>query len=501
MLGIMNISSRRIAGGCAAVWSGLLVLIATRRAPLMSPDSMTYLAAAQNIAAHGKIADFTGQPLTVFGPLYPLLLSPGGTSLAWARVIGALSVAVASLAMYIILNRRVSAWWALLGAIAFGSSLGLVRVASTVWSEAPYMACSLLVLALLARSSLTDLQIVAAGALAGVGFLTRYAGIGLVLTGLIVITTCRGVHGRRAALGDAARYLGAAVAVAGIWVTRNLVLTGEALGPRFEGGATEALSVLLRRPFPALGQLILGDHFSKHATEGMGIAVVLALLVATVVVFRIRPIRPIDAAMCLYGLTSVAIPVVARAVTSNDIEHRVMSPTLIPVVYFAIVGADRVAASRIPRLVGLAAIVWWSSSGVVTAWHFPERLPSSSGSRSQFSPALYDVIDGLPDDALVLTNNPWRVWWQSRREPILFAYTRPRAGNSHYPLSVEEIVKVVCTRDTYLAWFSGMANAGKGPTERRPDLEAVIKMTPLTEVDGGTLYHLAVVVQSVCAQF
>ena len=102
---------------------------------------------------------------------------------------------------------------------------------------------------------------------------------------------------------------------------------------------------------------------------------------------------------------------------------------------------------------------------------------------------------------LVLTNSPQRVWWQTRREPTLFAFTRPRAGNSHYPLNSDEMMRLVCIREAYLAWFDGLANAGKGPHERRPDLTALIDLVVQKSVSGGVLYRLTPRHEQDCAQF
>ena len=129
-----------------------LVLIATRHDPLLSPDSITYLSAAQHVRSGHGLTDFTGKPLAVFGPVYPLLLSPGGRSLAWATVVGMVSIAAGSALMGLLLHRRVRPIVALAGALAFGASQGFVHMASVVWSEAPYAAIALATLVVLKRN-------------------------------------------------------------------------------------------------------------------------------------------------------------------------------------------------------------------------------------------------------------------------------------------------------------------------------------------------------------
>jgi hypothetical protein len=128
--------------------------------------------------------------------------------------------------------------------------------------------------------------------------------------------------------------------------------------------------------------------------------------------------------------------------------------------------------------------------GVVVAEQFPDRAHLSTGYRGLHAPPLYDVVDGLPADVTVLTNYPQGLWWQTRREPTLFALTRPRPGNSHVPLTVDETIDQICGRTTYLAWFEGLRNAGEGPAERRPEIVEVVDLITERAVPGGVLYRL-----------
>ena len=95
----------------APLLGGVLVLIATRHDPLLSPDSITYLSVADHIRSGQGMTDFTDKPLAVFGPIYPLLLMPGGRSLMWATLIGAVSIAAGAALMGVLLRRRVGPSW------------------------------------------------------------------------------------------------------------------------------------------------------------------------------------------------------------------------------------------------------------------------------------------------------------------------------------------------------------------------------------------------------
>ncbi len=77
-------------------------------------------------------------------------------------------------------------------------------------------------------------------------------------------------------------------------------------------------------------------------------------------------------------------------------------------------------------------------------------------------------------------------------------FTQPRPGNSHYPLDADETVKEACSGHAYLAWFDNLQNAGDGPSERRPDLVALVDLEVETSVPRGVLYRLAPIDPSAC---
>ena len=217
--------------------------------------------------------------------------------------------------------------------------------------------------------------------------------------------------------------------------------------------------------------------------------IALALLVA--LALQSGKATALDLGMATFAATSFVVPIVARLATANDIELRVMSPMLIPVIYLVSVTFDRVCTRRGVAVAGTVVLGWWMYQGAAFAVRFPDLAPGGAGYKPQFAPQLYDVIDALPADARVLTNSPQRVWWFTQREPTLMGFTRPRPGNSHYPIDAEHTVQEACGGHTYLAWFDSLQNAGDGPNERRPDLVALVDLQLETSVPGGELYRLA----------
>jgi hypothetical protein len=475
----------------APLLAAVLVLIATRQDPLLSPDSITYLSVADHIRSGNGLTDFTTKPMAVFGPVYPLLLSPGGRSLVWATFVGVASIAVGSVLMGVLLRHRVRPVVALAGALAFGASQGFVRMASVVWSESPYAAIALATLVVLSRTPVTTRIAAIGGLLAGIGFLTRYAGVGLIATGAVMVAASAWPSDRRA---DLAKRLGAfsagAIGISSIWVIRNLIQTGQPLGPRFSGGATEPLSRTIRLALSGTAHIVVGDGWSETALIRIGTIIVSALIVLLGLALYTRKSVVLDLGMMTFAVTSIVVPIVARRATANDIELRVMSPILIPAIYAMCVTFDRLCTRRTLAIAGTALLGWWMYQGVAFAARFPDFAPGGAGYKPQFSLQLYDEIDRLPPDATILTNNPQRVWWFTDREPTLMGFTRPRAGNSHYPLDADETVQEACSGNAYLAWFDNLQNSGGGPEERRPDLVALVDLQVEASVPRGVLYRL-----------
>jgi hypothetical protein len=509
-----------VASCAIAIAMGVAVMVATRADPRLSPDSITYLSLAEHLRHGGDFVDFTREPFAVFPPIYPLLLAPFGASLTWARVVGALSVIGCCLLLHLLLRGRVRPWVGVGAVLAFGANAGMLRTASFTWSEATFTAVSLLFLVSLRRASRTWRWAALSGALAGLGFLTRYAGIGLLVVAPVALLACwwRRPIPRWQRVVPAVAAGSSAAVVAGAWLVRNLVVTGELLGPRLAGGSNERWHVMLWRPFESIGtDLVDGGRYLDRTVGVIAMAVFAAGVVA---MWRQRRLAlddaaataGVDLAVALAGVLSVVVPLAGRATTANDITGRVMAPILPLVAYAAAVLVDTIVgrtrrpeSGRIVRATGRSVVVAacvglvWSSWGAIGV---ARDLPGtgSSGDRAYYSPMLYDVIDALPAETAVLTNNPWGVWWQNRREPTLFAFVAPRAGNSHSPISGDRLRELVCAGPVALAWFTTFMNSeAESPAELRPDLLDVAAVNRSRSVLGGELYEVTPAQADTCA--
>ncbi|MCU1360095.1 MAG: hypothetical protein JWN99_1384, partial [Ilumatobacteraceae bacterium] len=243
-----------IAGAIALV-GAVLVMVATRGGLRLSPDSINYLSVADSLR-HGRgLTDLGGDQLTVFGPVLPLLLAPGGRSVLWARLVGAACIAAIALLTYLMLRKRCRPLIALAASLALAASQSLLLDASSVYSEMPYLVCTLGVFVVL-TPRITVRRCAVAGALAALGFVSRYAGSSLVVVGAIVVIVGSWKASRSDRLRTLAAYSVAAGLVGGSWVVHNLVAAGQPLGNRFSGGSSEPWGELFHQAFRALGQAL-----------------------------------------------------------------------------------------------------------------------------------------------------------------------------------------------------------------------------------------------------
>jgi 4-amino-4-deoxy-L-arabinose transferase-like glycosyltransferase len=200
-------------------------------------DSVFYWSAAENLLAGRGLGRLDGGgdliPLTHFPPLYPLTLAAlsgaSGTSVAEAARL--ISAALFGLNVFL-LGRAVLALvhskWLALGAALTGL-LAPTLLERHLWalSEPLYFTWLLGSLFCLVRSIDEPGRrwLLAAAVTAGLAALTRYAGLPVLATGLIV-SLAAGARPRRGRLDRALIYTLTAAALPAAWQIRNLVLAG-----------------------------------------------------------------------------------------------------------------------------------------------------------------------------------------------------------------------------------------------------------------------------------
>lgn len=228
----------------AAIAGFIIIYAFTRHGGIgMSPDSVTYLSVAAHIHNHQGLIDFHGDPLVDFPAGYPIFLS----AIRWLSVTepmrfapllnGFLFAALIYLIGWLIAassSRSNGYKWALLAAVV--SSPCLLEIYSMLWSETLFLFLLLLFFLFSRRYFLSGATgtLVIAGLIAGLAFVTRYAGISLIGTGgllLLCDPELRPVRKLRQILV----FGGSALLFPAINLYHNLLAGGTLIGKREKG--------------------------------------------------------------------------------------------------------------------------------------------------------------------------------------------------------------------------------------------------------------------------
>ncbi len=215
-----------------AVLAWVLLIASTPHGIHLSNDTFSYLGAASNLAAgRGWTYPFgdVGAPVTLFPPLYPLVLAVpnrlGADVLSWTRwqnaVLLGVFVAAVGTAVRWATDRSVAPTAAAMLLATFGVPTLLVY--SFAWSETVYLPLQVLSLFFLARhlASGGRRDLLVASVLASLVLVTRYAGVSLILAECLLLVAWP--HRRVAVRAGTAAVFGVIVAIpSGAWAIRNM---------------------------------------------------------------------------------------------------------------------------------------------------------------------------------------------------------------------------------------------------------------------------------------
>jgi len=223
--------------GLAAFTGFLLILLATRLGLGLRDDSFAFVTAAESLSAGTGLgrwaSDGTFRPLTHFPPFYSVFLAVldqlGGGILPAARwahaTLFGLTIILVGLMIYDTTESSMAMW---IGAGAVASSRTTLELFTWAQSEPLYIVLGLAGLLLLGRQLRTPRHwklLVGSSLCLSLAFLTRYAGISLILAGILVWAN----SGRTAAAQHRWKQVlavGIMLAPTSIFMVRNALLLG-----------------------------------------------------------------------------------------------------------------------------------------------------------------------------------------------------------------------------------------------------------------------------------
>ena len=373
-----------------------------------SPDSVFYVDAAQNLASGRGLSTSMRElgprigpgatlprPLTIWAPLYPVLI-------ATAHVVFGMPLAAAALFLpvFFTLLVLVAAWLALrkmydpgtaMLAVALLAHFFPVRhVATHAWSEATGMAFFFLGLYLLVRwetgRPVSSIRFLLAGLAFGLAIATRYALLPCAALGLIVLLRQRPLKSVRRAL---ALYLGGGALVVGVVFGRSLWLTGHVGGARGKGtglSIAEGISHMARA---------LRESIGTNGFLSSSVLALCAVVAACAFVLRVYKKRPLESLRRILvkdeRVLLVLWPVLYLAFLLYSQTRVHVDPTTVRLVFPATCVFFLLLAATGARMSGLKP-VWLSLLAIaVLAVGAAMELPSARASMRTSLPPVYDL--------------------------------------------------------------------------------------------------------------
>ena len=226
-------------------------------------------------------------------PLYPLILTLftilGSNPLEAVRLLNAVTVALTVLVASSWLLTRISRrLFAFLGILLTTFSSPLIFVSAHLWTEPLFVLFTVLCLIMIDEylRGRRRLLLVAAF-LAGLTWITRYAGITVVISGAILILLGRGKTKQR----DLTAFLAISGTPIVIWIAHNLVVSGTAMGGRSQSNSTLLDNIF--RSFEVMSKWFFPEALLSrtHGYIRLTSAIVGIIALAEMLHFQLRHMR------------------------------------------------------------------------------------------------------------------------------------------------------------------------------------------------------------------
>jgi len=481
------------AGAVVAVGAAgaLAVFMMTGKGMHLTPDSISYVGLARSLAGGDGYSYSFGLPghpaETDFPPLLPTALALGDAAgvgvLRWASWLNSLLFAgLVVLVAAAVWDMSRSAATALLAAVLTGSSVALLDVFPQLWSEPVFFVWEVLALWALARYRVEPrtANVAFAAAATALAMLTRYAGVSLLLAGVILmLTTPVGTTSRR--VRDAASFALIAGLPVAAWMARNVVVGTSATGRSLAyhplssdrwHGASETIALWLR-PLDLPGPIGLWWLVPVGLTGAVaGLLVVRhrsarerwALSPVTVMVVFVT-------AYALFLLASVS-----TATPDVSFNNRIFAPALVALI-MGLVLAGRAVYVSLPQGAGRAALVVLAcvvAANSVRLGANEVKRVSSAGAPFQERwkrSSLVASITALPEGRAVYSNLAGQLFIASRRHVLQLPDPRLPNGeaNPEYHRQLDDVRGAVHRSDAVVAVFTGrlarhIARRGRWPS-------------------------------------
>jgi hypothetical protein len=402
-----------------------------------TPDSFTYLGAADQLARGQGWTypfGFPGAPVTLFPPLYPLLLAiPEVLDVSvfhWATGQNAILLGAFCFVVGVTVAQVTRAFMpAALATLLVALGTPTIIAYAHLWSEPLFFPLVVVILAALARFLATWRVgwLVVAGGACSLAMITRYAGFSVLVAACLLVLSW---PGQRVAqrVARTALFVAIALPLSALWSLRNLATSGTLTGNNNLVHGLTAQDMI-----DGLGTV--GSWFVPEQLEGRAdvlfVVVAVALLVMLGLVIwawvRSRPLLappggwPIVVVCFTYAAIHFAFIAVANAYSTRSppFNDRILGPAFAPLV-IAIVAVGHAVWRSLSRVLvgagvavtGLALVTASALAAVTTA---NVNYAPVKGTLTDYHRIAREIAPAIRPGAQLLSNRPNIAWFLTGR--------------------------------------------------------------------------------------
>jgi len=486
------------------------ILLITRNAPYISPDAVSYIGTARGLASGDGFTTPPGTPpVGHFAPLYPVVLAAGDVlgldPVDGSRWLNAVLHGASVLVVGLVLRRATQQWWpGLVGGALVVLATDALAYYSSALSDPMFVLLCLLALAALAAyvDDRRPLLLGVTTGLTALALLTRYVGIALVATGVIILVTYGAGRRWRGAL-DAAAFSVAALVPVGAWVlwargAHGQGSEGELVWHPFGAGDIErGVENLLEWVVPdwlpwwfgivivagAIALFVWAARSARRDAEEIGtgaehLPVVCAVFAGAYVAVLVLDLLLIDASALLDKRLLLPLHVVAIVGILALAQRRVMN------------GALRVVT------IGVLGLLVVFQVGEATVW-VRNSVDDGGARRGGYASSVWRespviaALHNLPPDVAVYSNGPDAIWFLTGRAtstlPPEKDYLTGEA-NPDYRAELAEMTERVRADNGVVVYFSAIKSRPYLPTEE--ELRRAMALHEVSSDRIGTIYEL-----------
>lgn len=475
--------------------SGLTIFAsATRWGIGLVPDSAAYIATADNLlSGRGLSMSFAAfpdshEPMIHYPPGYSIALALGpliGFSLIdWARLLSALTFMATTFSIGLIVHALTRSFWSPI----FASSLFIfapqMQFYLTAYSESLFIPAYLWSLFLLARyiEKQQRLTLFLSATSAGLAFITRYAGLGLVIPSLIILL-------RKRKRADAGLYFIVSCLPIALWLLRNLLLTETATTRQI---SFHPMTLIDIQNFVLRVSSWILPPATITSARWVALFAGTALLLIPIFMYRLTSHFPTLFTFC-YGYLVFLILVQSLLDRTVPIwGQRELAPVYVSLLLLV---SSQIANVSIYRkvLFLLAAAIFFGQAitGITNYLYFHDNGIDYAGRELKQSP-LIRYVKTLDSKVRILTNAPDVIYLVANHSAHRLP-TRPGHDilglNHNYPQGLSSIKP---DDETIIVYFNRFPNF-RLPLFRYPseqELTSVLKLNLILKAEDGSIYAL-----------